>query len=526
MYNRKEEQVETNNVNKKKTINRFIFAGIILLFAITRLWKLNLLPYGLHYDEAGMAYDAWCLANYGTDRFLKSWPVYLNAFGGGQSSMYAFLCAALFRLFGYSPWLVRLPSVVFSLMTLYFGGKIAGRFFTGHPYLPLAVSGLVTICPYFILASRLGLDCNLMLGMSTVFLYAFMVALDKHRSGYYIICGITGGLLLYTYVLSYIVLPLFLLLCLLYFIWVRKFSFKNWFAMAVPMGLLAFPLILVQIINAFNLEEMRLGIFTITKLEIYRIGELGRFQFSHFLQALSSIFIGDTLAYNSIPGFFNLYLITIPLFILGLINLIYKFILSLKKREFNLACFPLFWFFTMLFFESHMLSNCNTINGSFLVTILISVEGIRVICHMKRILPLAAALCFIAVYAVCFLRFGIYYYGGAYEQEYNDTLPYFDITVPKAVDFIEENDFLKQRPVYMSQPPIYYALGALISPRRFSVLRDGSTSYQNYYYNALPEINENFVFIVRNKFQEYCNSLRSQGFFEIQYDGYSLFYKE
>ena len=65
----------------------------------------------------------WNLAHYGVDRYLKSWPVYLTNFGAGQSSLYAFLCAALFKLSGYSIRGVRIPAFLFSILTLVFGMK-------------------------------------------------------------------------------------------------------------------------------------------------------------------------------------------------------------------------------------------------------------------------------------------------------------------------------------------------------------------------------------------------------------------
>lgn len=65
---------------------------IFFLFIVTRLWQLTSLPLGIHIDEAGMSYDAWCLAQWGVDRHLKSWPVYMMNFSMGQSSLYAFVC--------------------------------------------------------------------------------------------------------------------------------------------------------------------------------------------------------------------------------------------------------------------------------------------------------------------------------------------------------------------------------------------------------------------------------------------------
>lgn len=183
---------------------------------------------------------------------------------------------------------------------------------------------LILICPYFILAGRFGLDCNLMLGMSTVFLYFFLRASENGKYKNYVVAGIMGGLILYTYTLTYIILPLFLMMSLLYCVRVRKMEWKKWLVMAVSMGFLAAPLIAVQIVNMFDLSEMTWGIFTITKMADYRASEISRFQPIYLIQAWNSIFEGDSLVYNSIPGIPNLYGKTSILFVLGGICIIAK----------------------------------------------------------------------------------------------------------------------------------------------------------------------------------------------------------
>ena len=58
--------------------NRFLAVVLLLLFIPIHLFALGELPSGLDVDEAGMAYDAWCMANYGVERYLKPFPVYLT----------------------------------------------------------------------------------------------------------------------------------------------------------------------------------------------------------------------------------------------------------------------------------------------------------------------------------------------------------------------------------------------------------------------------------------------------------------
>lgn len=158
-------------------------------------------------------------------------------------------------------------------MTFFFGIKFMEKIYPGKYLPPFAAGVLITICPAMILQGRLGIDCYLMLGASTAFLYLFYCAVETNRMGYYIGAGISGGLVLYTYALTYFVLPLFLFVSLLYVLRVRRFSFLKWVAMAVPMGLLAFPLIVIQLINIFDLPQLQLGCFTLTKLDTYRVSE-------------------------------------------------------------------------------------------------------------------------------------------------------------------------------------------------------------------------------------------------------------
>ena len=66
---------------KKLLIKNQILTIIFVVFLFTRLLFLNEVPFGLHVDEAGMAYDALSLANWGVDRYLNSYPVYLINYG-------------------------------------------------------------------------------------------------------------------------------------------------------------------------------------------------------------------------------------------------------------------------------------------------------------------------------------------------------------------------------------------------------------------------------------------------------------
>ena len=193
---------------------KILFTAILIIAIFVRIYKVQEIPHGLNVDEAGMAYDAYCLANYGTDRYLNHLPVYLINFGGGQSALYAYITSILIKIMGFSIFTIRLPAIVLGILAIiacYFmtKDKLGERF-------ALAFMALIAICPWHIMSSRWGLDCNLLAPMSIISI--FLLSKAKNTIGY-ITAGISFGLTLYTYALSYIILPIFLalsIICLLY----------------------------------------------------------------------------------------------------------------------------------------------------------------------------------------------------------------------------------------------------------------------------------------------------------------------
>lgn len=520
-------------INKFKSIDKkiwhcFFVAALLLGFLATRLWRVTTIPQGLHVDEAAIAYDAWSLANYGVDRHLKSWPVYLINFGGGQNVLYCYLCAGLFKLFGFSVLLLRLPAIFFSFLTLIFGMMLVKKVLSNNFALVLITGGLLVICPYFIMAGRFGLESNLMLGASTVFLYCFICAMESGKYSWYILAGITGGVTLYTYAISYLVLPVFLLSALIYSICVRRFSFIKWVGMGIPMFFLAFPLLLEQYINAFDQNEIRLGIFTVTRLSTYRSSEIGYFQWQNFCKVLYKVFVGDWewMFYNSIPGFPNLYYVTIPLVMAGAVNVLFNFWKTLRKREFSVASFVLIWFFAILLVGSSIWEpNVNKLNGIFFSVIFLTVEGIDLLLKAKRYWgQIAVGICGV-LYFAGFIRFSTYYYLGGYSTEYRP-LPLFAFKMSEAISFLEEHPQFWHNGTYLSENAVFLAVSSLMSPYDLAI-DESAVDICDYYHCGLPEVIEDgYNYIVQDYHAEYAQQLRDCGYTEIRYAGYSLFYQE
>lgn len=239
-----------------RIIKYVIKYNMVLLFVgflFTRLFLLDQVPFGLHVDEAGMAYDAYSLAHFGVDRYLNSYPVYLINFGGGQSALYAYSVALLLRFFDYSTFIIRLPGVILSSITFIMGYITVSEILNSKKF-GFFFSFLFTILPYFVMQSRFGLDCNMMMGMSSVVIYFIYKMIQTQSPKYYFFAGLFSGLMLYTYALSFVVLPIFLLFVLMFMIGTKTLVLKNSLYFIIPLFILALPLLLMVMINSFDLN--------------------------------------------------------------------------------------------------------------------------------------------------------------------------------------------------------------------------------------------------------------------------------
>ena len=151
---------------KTIVIISLFMTGVLLHF-----FKISDIPFGINVDEMGMGYDAYCLSNFGTDRYGNTYPVYLTNFGGGQSPLYAYICSLFVKMFGLSVITIRLPGILFYLIALVFAVKTICIIQGSLDKKALIYLLLLVIQPVYILLFRIGMDCNLMLAVGMIFFY-------------------------------------------------------------------------------------------------------------------------------------------------------------------------------------------------------------------------------------------------------------------------------------------------------------------------------------------------------------------
>lgn len=497
---------------------------ILLIAVLIRILFIAQAPSGIHEDEAGMAYDAWSISEYGVDRYLNHYPVYLVNFGGGQSALYAYLAALFIKLFGFSVVTVRLPSVLLSIVTIlvsYFTVKKLKSTKEG-----LLFAFLIAICPWHIMQSRWGLDCNLMASMLMISVYVLLKSKNKFM---YALSGLLFGITLYSYALSYMIVPILLLFLFAYLLALKKIKITDIICFGIPLGILAIPLILNLMVNKGWLQPISNSIFSTPKLWAYRGAEISLGNISkNIWPILKSMFGYDINDYNAFPQFGTLYYISIPFFVLGIVESVKRARQSIKDGEFNLDCIFIICFVSvlicLLLVEGVGVSKANGIYIPMIYFIAVGLYSI-----LKEYKKVFVGM--ITVYIVMFLIFQ-YYYFFVYGKENQNAS--FNETTIEVVQYIEANEKFDGKKINISttaiQPYIYTLIANETSPYEFNkdVVMNGAVyQYGRYvFYNSNIDENTVYVIVKTNLKYELRDKLLEQGFKREEYKNLEILYKD
>lgn len=510
---------------KKKALHISLVSILILLALFLRIWNLAVLPLSMHIDEAGLGLNAWSLANYGTDRYGNFMPVCPSNFYGEQSAFYTYFCALLVKFFGLNIYTLRLPGVIMGMVTVIFGSLLMKEKWGNKGlYTGLALLG---IFPYFIINSRFALDCNAMLGTLTIALYALIVLMKKTKEhpkkkyyGAFCLVGFLFGLVLYTYIIAAIVIAVFCVLFGLYYMLYKKenrgLRFKQLLFMALPLGIMVIPLLLVVCVNYFGLEPIKTALFSIPKMAVNRTEEV-TFSLSALpgkIKGLIHVFTSDG-KYGSSDTYWTMFWWS-PIFIaIGGIASIVRSIKELKNKAFSLDICLLFITFAQIL----MFILCGTynyhINGIYIALVYFCLSGIftTIAFLKKKPLCIGFSILLACLYTVTFIGFAKEYYladTSAAFQVYNG--------VSEAISLLDDNQ--KEKDIYvLSEVADFYFLSNPIPPEEFSAHCDELgyiKDYKNLHFYA-PETYEDGHIYICNKGSGYAAVLSDISLAEHNY---------
>ncbi len=374
--------------------NLFFLFLLFSFFLITRLVLIQKVLPSLYWDEASIGYNAYSIARDLKDEWEEFLPLHFRAFGEFKLPVYIYATAVSVKLLGLNELAVRLPAVLFSLLIVIFTYLIARKLTKSN--LPAILSAFfLTVSPWFFIFSRTGYEMTSGLAFFMAAIYLF---LDKTRAKYLlgVICLV---ITIYSYNSFRIISPLVFTIFSANFVYKNKGNLKVVIAAAIIMAISLIPVIRLFIYDAgFGRAS---GISLIPSIaQVYDLEGKPHLQvifrsantdlitnvgtvFTNYLKHFSPDFLfgGDKNPRSQIPGFGQINILDIPLFILGaycLLKLKGRFVLS-KERVLILFLFLLGFVPAALFKESpHALRSLTA------VPFLVIITSIGVYCALQK----------------------------------------------------------------------------------------------------------------------------------------------
>lgn len=399
---------------------------------------------------------------------------------------------------------------------------------------------ILAVLPYFIMQCRFGLDCNLLVNMLTISLCFLCVSLENRKIWLFLLTGILYGVTYYTYALSYIPNTFLLFFITIYLLVKDKSLFGKLLCVWIPAGIVAFPLVMMILVNQFDLSQIEIGMITITKIPEYRRGEFV-FELPTVLKnlgaVLSCILTKDGLDYNAFTRYYTMYRVSIPFIILGFYDVTRYVVKNLKKENSDIDYSLFLWAAFILYF---VLSCClggggvciNKVNAIFFPQFFLLIWGIRktydwiakkYIKYAKMFLGMLSI-----VYLCDFASFAHYYFtdyaADIYPQDF------FADTYEDILKHLQENQ-LDERQIYVVESNncyIYYMLSAKCDPYEVNLpeCEYGTPYIGNFNFYVPEQIEESAVYIIRKNNTDYIELVKENGM-DLQYgEGmYQCYYK-
>ena len=527
---------EKNGIDNSKTeskIDEFcnkhykkIWIVFIIILFFTVVYKFGEIPTYLGCDEAGMAYDAYCLSEYGTDRYMNQYPLYLTNFGQGQSSLCAYLALIFIKILGPNVIAYRMPMLLVYIVSVIASYLMVSKF--KNKKFALLFTFLIITCPWNILNTRMALDCNLYLGMFMIALY-FMTRAEKTYQ--FFIAGIFVGLNLYTYCLAWITMPIFLAVWIVYMLYIKRTNWKQIIVMGIPIAILALPLIYFLLLNYGIVKQTDIGIFSLPVLDTFRAEQISPLNiFKTGLESLKVIFMSEG----------TIYLLYVPLFIIGFILSFKNVVQSIKEKKFDLTTVMVIAFVTLLI--GLLFTRIPTANKAnvlyFLILYFVAVAIIK-ICENSYLSKI------IMLITICglFINFTWNYFkvdGVSGDNWYEDRYLY---SLTEEIEANEKYANMEKYIIsYKAAPYIYVMLGTRMSPQEYmetqeivdygnnrteiAKIGDYNFIYKSNEFDEVVNNKENGIFIISNRYGNEIKELQEQGYTRQDYGYYAVMTKE
>lgn len=450
--------------NQKLNIYFVLFLGICV-----RVIGISLIPAGLNQDEASIGYEAYSLMQSGMDRNGLSFPIHFIAWGSGQNALYAYLSIPFIKLFGLNVFSVRIVNALFSCLSLVLFYFLFLQFFDKKK--STFATLFLAINPWSIMAARWGLEANI---FPTLFLAGVLFILlgISYRRYFFLFASIVFAFSLYSYGISYLSVPLFLLLTSIYLLKAKKISISSFISSFLLFTLISLPIFLFIIINQFDLPPITFLDVSIPKLDANRSAIIFNVFGKDFLfQILKNIVLflriiflqTDENIYNAIPIFGTIYPLSLPFLVVGL----WKILSDKTEKKQVIHTIMLIWLFSAVVLGIFTHTNINRINIIFIPLVYFTILGIF---HTVEIVPAnfqQNARKIIGAYYVVFFLLFISYYSTFHNEKMKNEFSY---GLGETISFSHNLDSAKTiniSPKSVNMPYIFVAFYTQMDPEIF-----------------------------------------------------------
>lgn len=202
--------------NKFKGKSKIIlFVVIILIAALLRFYQLGEFPSGFDSDEAAWGYNAYSILKTGADEYGVKLPIVLKSFGEYKGVLYSYFTIPFIYFLDLTPWVVRIPSVLFSLGSMFILYLITKEL-TKKDSIALLTMFFYAISPWSIILSRVVADFNLAFFFTLGLIYALLQLRKSFSLYWFVLAYLAGVASIFSYTASrfYVVIAVFIFLCL------------------------------------------------------------------------------------------------------------------------------------------------------------------------------------------------------------------------------------------------------------------------------------------------------------------------
>lgn len=327
----------------KKIIITLTF--IIVIASVLRLWQLGKVPSSPDWDEVALGYNAYSILQTGKDEYGKFLPIVLRSFDDYKPALYAYLVIPSISILGLNVAAVRLPSVIFGILTVLATFFLVKELFKKDS-IALLTSFLLAISPWHIQFSRIAFEANVGVALNTFGILFFLKSFKKPWLLF--LSALMLGLSIHTYQSEKVFVPL-LIAILIYsfkkdFFSIRK---KYIYVSFIILAIILLPVINFILTNKDALSRAKtVSIFSNSSIIQTNTQNLARDRANNDILGLlldnrrvefakyiargylshldfNWLFINGDIARHHAPGMGLMYLIELPFLLIGIHMLIF-----------------------------------------------------------------------------------------------------------------------------------------------------------------------------------------------------------